>query len=75
MSQFEFHCFGCNTNGSIIDFTAQMTGDSLRDGAELVAELSGCALAPQSSCKEKKKLTPGAEKPKKQRKTRPTNRP
>jgi DNA primase len=64
-----FHCFGCNTSGSIIDFTAQMTGDSLRDGAELVAELSGCALAPQSSGKEKKKLTPGAEKPKKQRKT------
>ena len=63
-----FHCFGCNNSGSIIDFTALITGDTLRDGAELVAELSGCALAPARSSKEKKKPAKGSEKPKGRRK-------
>ena len=41
-----WHCFGCKKSGSIIDFAALMTGKILRDGAELVAEVSGCSLAP-----------------------------
>ena len=57
-----WHCFGCKQSGSIIDFAALKTGGTLRDGAELVAEVSGCGLAPAKASKRK----PGksAERPK-----------
>lgn len=48
-----WHCFGCKQSGSIIDFAALMTGETLRDGAELVAEVSGCGLAPAKAAKRK----------------------
>ena len=48
-----WHCFGCKESGSIIDFASLMLGGSLRDGAELVAELSGCGLAPTRTAKPK----------------------
>jgi DNA primase len=41
-----FHCFGCGTKGSVIDFAAKHTGDDLRSSAELVANVSNCTLAP-----------------------------
>jgi len=41
-----WHCFGCRESGSIIDFAALWLGEPLRAGAELVAEVSGCGLAP-----------------------------
>lgn len=64
-----WHCFGCRLSGSIIDFTSQMTSEPLRDGAALVAEISGCALAPPRSAKSKGKAKPGkgAEKPSERR--------
>lgn len=41
-----WHCFGCQNSGSLIDFVAHLDGCDLRAAAELVAELSGCGLAP-----------------------------
>ena len=41
-----WHCFGCKQSGSIIDFAAFWLEKTVRDGAELVAEVSGCGLAP-----------------------------
>ena len=61
-----WHCFGCKESGSIIDFAALMTGETLRDGAALVAELSGCGLAPAKVSK--RKSDKGAERPKTGRK-------
>lgn len=61
-----WHCFGCKQSGSIIDFTALMIGETLRDGAELVAEVSGCGLAPARATK--KKSGKGAERPRTGRK-------
>ena len=55
-----WHCFGCRQSGSIIDFAALMTGETLRDGAELVAEVSGCGLAPARTSK--RKSSRGAER-------------
>jgi DNA primase len=49
-----WHCFGCKESGSIIDFAALMLGAPLREGAELVAEVSGCGLAPAKTKKAKK---------------------
>jgi DNA primase len=65
-----WHCFGCRQSGSIIDFAALMTGETLRDGAELVAEISGCAVAPARTGKANaKKPVKGAETPAKARKS------
>ena len=61
-----WHCFGCRQSGSIIDFAALMTGETLRDGAALVAEISGCGLAPAKASK--RKSGKGAERPNKGRK-------
>ena len=59
-----WHCFGCQQSGSIIDFAALMTGETLREGAELVADVSGCSLAPPKTSKPKaKKAAKGAERP------------
>ena len=42
-----FHCFGCHESGSLIDFVAAMEGGGdLRSSAELIANVSGCGLAP-----------------------------
>ena len=49
-----WHCFGCKESWSIIDFVALMTGETLRDGANLVAEVSSCDLAPAKSKKRQK---------------------
>ena len=38
-----------------------MTGETLRDGADLVAEVSGCGLAPAKAAK--RKSVKGAERP------------
>ncbi|MBD3663789.1 CHC2 zinc finger domain-containing protein [Sulfitobacter aestuariivivens] len=46
-----FHCFGCHQSGSIIDFAAHLDGGTLREAAEIVAELSGCGLAPAKTPK------------------------
>ncbi len=40
-----WHCFGCKDNGTIIDFVARMTSETLSDDADLVAQLSRCGLA------------------------------
>ncbi|MEO1542620.1 MAG: CHC2 zinc finger domain-containing protein [Pseudomonadota bacterium] len=64
--QNTWHCFGCKQSGSIIDFAALMTGETLRDGAELVAEVSGCGLAPARPSK--RKSGKASEKPKTGRK-------
>lgn len=60
-----WHCFGCRENGSIIDFAARMIDATLRDGAELVAKLSGCGLAPPRTSKPRKpqKARSGSKKP------------
>ncbi|MEL6828556.1 MAG: CHC2 zinc finger domain-containing protein, partial [Pseudomonadota bacterium] len=50
-----YSCFGCGNKGSIIDFAAHMANCDLRDGAELVAEVSGCSLAPARTGGRKKK--------------------
>ncbi len=49
-----WHCFGCKQSGSIIDFASLMINGPLREGAELVAEVSGCDLAPARTTKTKK---------------------
>jgi DNA primase len=54
-----FHCFGCHQSGSIIDFAAHLDGGTLREGAELVAEISGCGVAPAKTKSAKK---PGGAK-------------
>jgi len=61
-----WHCFGCKQSGSIIDFVSLMIDGPLREGAELVAEISGCALAPAKSTKPKKpqKARTGSKKAK-----------
>lgn len=56
-----WHCFGCKKSGSIIDFASLLLGESLRDGAALVAELSGCGLAPARSAKLKTGQKPRRE--------------
>ncbi len=60
-----FHCFGCNQSGSIIDFAAHLDGGTVREGAEIVAELSGCGLAPAKTKSDKKPK--GAKRPAKAR--------
>ena len=60
-----FHCFGCNQSGSIIDFAAHLDGGTLREGAEIVAELSGCGLAPAKTKSDKRPR--GAKRPAKAR--------
>ncbi|WP_338548958.1 toprim domain-containing protein [Roseovarius phycicola] len=60
-----WYCFGCKNSGSIIDFAAHVEGCDLRSAAELVAEVSGCSLAPARSGKSKsksKKTAKGSEK-------------
>ena len=49
-----WHCFGCKQSGSIIDFAALFENCTLREGAELVADVSGCSLAPAKAPKPKK---------------------
>jgi len=64
-----WHCFGCQQSGSIIDFAALMIDDTLRSGAELVAEVSGCGVAPsKSGTAKKKKSARGSEGPVQRRK-------
>ncbi|MEL7275560.1 MAG: CHC2 zinc finger domain-containing protein [Pseudomonadota bacterium] len=60
-----WHCFGCRESGSIIDFAARMLEADLRAGAELVAEVSGCGLAPSRTAKPKRpqERRSGAKKP------------
>lgn len=41
-----WHCFGCNSSGSIIDLAAILGDCDLRSAAKIVAEVSGCSLAP-----------------------------
>jgi DNA primase len=62
-----FHCFGCHESGSIIDFAAHLDGGTVREGAEIVAELSGCGLAPAKSTT--KKAAKSAKRPVKGRKS------
>jgi len=61
-----WHCFGCKQSGSIIDFVSLMIDGPLRESAELVAEISGCALAPPKSTKASKpqKARTGSKKAK-----------
>ena len=67
-----WHCFGCKESGSIIDFAARMTGGTLREGAELVAQISSCGLAPSRATKPRKAKTPrSAAKPSQPRGTPP----
>lgn len=44
-----YYCFGCHAKGSLIDFGANMENDTssagLRAAAEVIAGVSGCALA------------------------------
>ena len=61
-----WHCFGCKESGSIIDFAALMLGADLRAGAELVAEVSGCGLAPARA---------GTAKPKPKKPAKDAERP
>lgn len=44
-----WQCFGCKESGTIIDLTAALLGSDLRTAAELVADVSGCGLAPARS--------------------------
>ena len=58
-----FYCFGCHAKGSIIDFAARYQEIPLRDAAELVAELSGCGLAPAKTSKKARRRPESASKP------------
>lgn len=49
-----WHCFGCKAKGSIIDFAALKLDSDLRTGATLVAEISGCGLAPPRASRGRK---------------------
>ncbi len=67
-----FHCFGCHQSGSIIDFAAHLDGGTLREAAEIVADLSGCGLAPAKS--ENSKPSKSAKRAAKTRKSsKPAN--
>lgn len=52
-----FHCFGCAAKGSPIDFISKHTGNTLRAAAELVADISGCTLAPSKGSAKKRVAT------------------
>lgn len=42
----KFKCFGCNAQGSILDFVVGIEGSNLRQAAIKLAEICGCGLAP-----------------------------
>jgi DNA primase len=42
----KFKCFGCDAQGSILDFVARMEDCDLRSAAIRLAEICGCGLAP-----------------------------
>jgi len=65
-----WHCFSCNTHGSIIDFVGKANGLDLRDAAIRIDEIFGCGLAPPRQTRRKtqsKKSTKGAESDSKKR--------
>lgn len=70
-----FHCFGCHQSGSIIDFAAHLDGGTLREAAEIVAELSGCGLAPAKFAKAKSEKPKPAKGAKRAAKTRKSSKP
>ena len=42
-----YHCHGCQADGSLLDFVAEMEDmDDLREAAQIVGTVSNCTLAP-----------------------------
>lgn len=61
----KFKCFGCNAQGSILDFVVGIEGSNLRAAAIKLAEICGCGLAPPKGAGEnrgRKKAKEGPDK-------------
>lgn len=60
----KFKCFGCNAQGSILDFVVGMEGSNLRQAAIKIAEICGCGLAPPKGGAKNQGRTKADERPK-----------
>lgn len=58
-----YNCFPCSASGNVLDFVMAMDGVEIREAARIVAEASGCGLAPGAAAPEPKTTRPKRPQP------------